>query len=208
MLTPTTIREFDRTAPDREETESATFVLGCFWGPDARFGSIEGVVRTRVGYAGGTRRNPTYHALGDHTETLQIDYDPERLSYADLLDVVFESHDPNRQTRKRQYQNVVFPETEARHDAVEEYLESDGRSPEAIETRIERLTEFHPAESYHQKYSLRANPSLFEAFEEAGYDDEGIRESPTAAKLNAHAAGHELPEGRLATALERTAGGR
>lgn len=208
MLTPTTIREFDRAAPDQEETEIATFALGCFWGPDARFGSIEGVVRTRVGYAGGTKPNPTYHALGDHTETFQVDYDPESLSYADLLDVVFESHDPNHRMRKRQYQNAVFPETESQREAVEACLEARGRSSDSIETRVERLSRFHPAESYHQKYSLRSDPSLLEAFEEAGYDDEGIRESSTAAKLNAHAAGHDLPEGPLATALERTASGR
>ena len=209
MLTPTTIREFDRATPDREETETATFALGCFWGPDARFGAIEGVVRTRVGYAGGTKPDPTYHALGDHTEAFQVDYDPERLSYADLLDVVFERHDPNRQARKKQYQNAVFPETEGRREAIETYLEADDRSPDSIETRIERLDRFHPAEDYHQKYSLRSKPSLVGAFEEAGYDDEEIRESPTAAKLNAHAAGHEIPEEHgLTTALGRTAGGR
>lgn len=209
MLTPTTIREFDRAARDRDETESATFALGCFWGPDARFGAIEGVVRTRVGYAGGAKPDPTYHALGDHTEAFQVDYDPEKLSYGDLLETVFESHDPNRQARKKQYQNAVFWETETQREAVGTYLDADGRSPESIGTRIECLDRFHPAEEYHQKYSLRSQPSLLEAFEEAGYDDEEIRESPTAAKLNAHAAGHEIPEENgLATALGRTASSR
>ncbi|WP_336364075.1 peptide-methionine (S)-S-oxide reductase MsrA [Halalkalicoccus salilacus] len=209
MLTPTTIREFDRTAPDRDETETATFALGCFWGPDARFGAMDGVVRTRVGYAGGTKPNPTYHALGDHTEAFQVDYDPEALSYADLLEVVFERHDPNHQTRKKQYQNAVFCGTKTQREAVETYLEADGRSADAIETRIERLSRFYPAESYHQKYNLRSRPSLLEPFEETGYGDEELRESPTAAKLNAHAAGYDIPdEHELAAALDRTVSGR
>lgn len=209
MLTPTTIREFDRAAPARDGTETATFALGCFWGPDARFGAMGGVVRTRVGYAGGTKPDPTYHALGDHTEALQIEYHSERLSYTDILDVVFEGHDPNRQTRKRQYQNAVFCGTEARRKAVEAYLEADGRSADAIETRIERLSRFHPAESYHQKYSLRSRPSLLEPFEEAGYGDEELRESPAAAKLNARAAGHDIPgEHELAAALDRAVSSR
>ncbi|MFC7007813.1 peptide-methionine (S)-S-oxide reductase MsrA [Halalkalicoccus salilacus] len=209
MLTPTTIREFDRTAPDRDETETATFALGCFWGPDARFGAMDGVVRTRVGYAGGTKPNPTYHALGNHTEAFQVDYDPEALSYADLLEVVFERHDPNHQTRKKQYQNAVFCGTKTQREAVETYLEADGRSADAIETRIERLSRFYLAESYHQKYNLGSRPSLLEPFEEAGYGDEELRESPTAAKLNAHAAGYDIPdEHELAAALDRTVSGR
>ena len=67
-LSPSVVREHDRAAPDPSETETATFGLGCFWGPDARFGALKGVVRTRVGYAGGTETDPSYHALGDHTE--------------------------------------------------------------------------------------------------------------------------------------------
>ena len=75
-LSPSVVREHDRAAPDPSATETATFGLGCFWGPDGRFGALEGVVRTRVGYAGGTRTDPSYHALGDHTEVLQVDFDP------------------------------------------------------------------------------------------------------------------------------------
>ena len=72
--------------------ETATFALGWFWGPDSRFGSIDGVIRTRVGYAGGISNNPTYHNLGSHSETIQIDYDPTQISYNELLDVFWDSH--------------------------------------------------------------------------------------------------------------------
>ena len=73
--TPTDLAP-DDAAPPSSATDTATFGLGCFWGPDARFGAMEGVVRTRVGYAGGTTPEPTYHDLGDHTEAVQVEYDP------------------------------------------------------------------------------------------------------------------------------------
>lgn len=204
-LTPATIRDYDEHAPDGDQTETATFALGCFWGPDAKFGAVDGVVRTRVGYAGGTKANPSYHDLGDHTEVFQVDYDPEEVSYTDLLDRVFRSHDPRRQTLKTQYQNIVFAATSAQRDALDAYLEANGYDPDGIETRIEQLSRFYPAEDYHQKHSLRSQRPLMEAFEEAGYDDEDLRESPAAAKLNGHAAGHEIsPEHGLELPDNRT----
>lgn len=189
---PSLIRQYDQLAPTREETETATFALGCFWGPDAQFGAVDGVARTRVGYAGGTTQDPTYHALGDQSETFQVDYDPEVISYGDLLDVAFRSHNPNQQTRTTQYQNVVFAATEAQRSAIDSYLAVNGLDAAAIETRIEQLSRFYPAEDYHQKHSLRAKRALMEAFDAAGYDDEALRESPAGAKLNAEAAGRDV----------------
>ena len=194
-LTPTLIREYDRDAPSRDETESATFALGCFWGPDAQFGAMDGVVRTRVGYAGGTKPDPSYHALGDHTEALQVDYDPGTVSYRDLLETVFRSHDPHRQTRKTQYQNVVFAADGDQRETLEAFLEAKGLEADAIETRIERLSRFHVAEGYHQKHSLRSDRSVTSVFDEAGYDDADLRESPAAAKLNGRAGGRGVSEG-------------
>jgi len=80
------------------DSETATFALGCFWGPDASFGALEGVVRTRVGYAGGTTEGPTYKMIGDHTETIEIDYDPAVISYRELLEIFFDSHNPYSQS--------------------------------------------------------------------------------------------------------------
>lgn len=191
-LTPATIRDYDSRAQDDNEAETATFALGCFWGPDAEFGAVDGIVRTRVGYAGGTKRDPSYHALGDHTEVFQVDYDPEGISYTDLLERVFRSHNPRRQTQKTQYQNIVFAANSAQRETLDAYLDANGLSPEGIDTRIEQLSRFHLAEDYHQKHSLRSQRSLMTVFEETGYDDEDLRESPAAAKLNGHAAGHEL----------------
>lgn len=189
--TPTAIREYDAQAPASEMTETATFGVGCFWGPDAQFGALDGVARTRVGYAGGTKVDPTYHSLGDHTEVFQLDFDPDIISYTDLLNRVFQSHNPRSQTRKTQYQNIVLTETAAQQNAVEEFLQTRGLSADAIDTRIEQLSQFSPAEDYHQKYTLRSKRTFMNAFEELGYDGTQLRESPAAAKLNGYASGHD-----------------
>ena len=189
--TPTAIREYDTLALAGEMTETATFGMGCFWGPDAQFGALDGVVRTRVGYAGGTTVDPTYHSLGDHTEVFQLDFDPDVVSYTDLLGHVFRSHDPRSQTRKTQYQNIVLTETAAQQKALEAFLQTRGLSTDAIDTRIERLSQFYLAEEYHQKYTLRSKRTFMDAFEELRYDDTQLRESPAAAKLNGYASGHD-----------------
>ena len=86
------IPPIDAAAPAK--TETATYAMGCFWGPDSLFGSLDGVIRTRVGYAGGTTESPTYHNIGDHTETIQIDYNPAKISYEQLLEIYWDNHNP------------------------------------------------------------------------------------------------------------------
>ncbi|RKD88910.1 peptide-methionine (S)-S-oxide reductase [Halopiger aswanensis] len=190
MLTPTVIEAFDAKAPDT--TETATFGLGCFWGPDAAAGALDGVVRTRVGYAGGTTPEPSYDAMGDHTEVVQLKYDPDQLSFGDLLEWAFAEHHPYKQPKKRQYQHIVFTETADQRDQLQTYLANAELDREEIETRLEPLEDFHVAEEYHQKFQLRGKRWITEAFDGAGYDATAVRESPAAAKLNAHAAGHDV----------------
>lgn len=191
-LTKTQIREYDRHAGDSDDTETATFGIGCFWGPDAQFGAMDGVIRTRVGYAGGAERDPTYRSLGDHTEVFQVDFDPDTIAYQELLELVFKSHDPHQQTRKTQYQNVVLAASADQRAVVNEFLTTHGLTADGIGTRIERLSQFYPAEAYHQKYKLRSVSSHMDAFDAAGYSDTEVRESPIAAKLNGYAAGHDV----------------
>jgi peptide-methionine (S)-S-oxide reductase len=197
-MDPDRIRAYDDAAPDADETAAATFALGCFWGPDATFGAHEGVVRTRVGYAGGTTSGPTYHDIGDHSEAVQVEYDTDVTSFATLVDVAVDEHDPRRQPGKRQYQSVLFYGSPAEREAVEERLTDLAVTGEAVETRVEtrveRLASFTLAETYHQKYNLRNKRAVLHSFEEAGYDDAAIRDSPAAAKLNAHVAGKRVPE--------------
>lgn len=191
-LTPATIREYDARAADRETTDTATFGLGCFWGPAARFGAMDGVVRTRVGYAGGTKSDPSYHSLGDHTEVVQVDFDPAVVTHRTLVEAAFQQHPPHTQPRKTQYQHVVFASTPTQRTAIDAVLAGLGETAAGVETRIEQLSQFYPAEDYHQKYRLRSASSFLGAFEEAGYTDEDIRESPIAATLNGYTAGHAV----------------
>ncbi|WP_123539131.1 peptide-methionine (S)-S-oxide reductase MsrA [Halosimplex salinum] len=191
MTDPDRIVAYDERAPSPAETETATFALGCFWGPDATFGAREGVVRTRVGYAGGEKADPTYHDLGGHSEAVQVDFDPETVSFEELVDLAIANHDPRNQPEKRQYQRVLFFEAAEQREAIDERL---GRLDlDRVETRVEPLAGFHAAEPYHQKFNLRSKRAIQSAFEDAGYDDEAVRESPAAAKLNAHVTGKSVP---------------
>jgi methionine-S-sulfoxide reductase len=151
---------------------------------------MPGVIRTRVGYAGGDTPNPTYHDLGGHTESLQVDYDPERVSFAELLAVFWELHDPAHQSWSVQYQNVLFfHDEEQRRQALaaKERLEAAGTP---VRTRIEPLQAFHVAEDYHQKYYLRLNRNLARELMHAYPDPEAFRESTAAARLNGYLGGH------------------
>jgi peptide-methionine (S)-S-oxide reductase len=200
MLTPAVVEAYDAAAPDAATTETATVGLGCFWGPEARFGATEGVVRTRVGYAGGTEPAPTYHALGDHTEVVQVDYDPRVVTYRDLLGVAFRAHDPRHQPPKRQYHSVVLTTGDQRA-VVEDFLAERGLTVDGVATRVESLSRFTLAETYHQKHSLRAG-GVPDALPEGA----ALRESPAAATLNGRAAGHDLPAGdALARATDERA---
>lgn len=121
------------------------------------------MVRTRVGYAGGTKQNPTYRSLGDHTETIQIDYDPSKISYRDLLRAFWTGHDPTYQSWSRQYASIIFVhDEEQRREAEESRAEVEHERGRKVYTEIIAYSGFTLAEDYHQKHSLRQ----FSAFQE------------------------------------------
>jgi len=128
------------------QTKTATFALGCFWGPDTLFGLSPGVVRTRVGYAGGTTENPTYHHIGDHTETVQIDYDPTKTSYRELSDIFWRSHDSHRKTWMRQYMSIIFYHTEEQKRVAMETRDRErAKSNTSVVTEIVAFSRFYLA---------------------------------------------------------------
>lgn len=132
-------------------SQLAHFGMGCFWGPDEYFSKVPGVIRTTVGYSGGVKANPTYQDLGDHTETVEIEFDPAVITYSRLLDHFFEQHDATYKA-KTQYKSVIFTsgaeqEKEARARLAEE--EAKGFN---IVTEIKPALKFYKAEEYHQKY--------------------------------------------------------
>lgn len=144
--------------------EKATFGAGCFWGVEAAFRQIEGVQATAVGYAGGSKVDPTYQDVctdrTGHAEVVEVEYDPARVPYERLLDVFWENHDPttlNRQgpDRGSQYRSAIFfhtPEQERAARASKEALEQSGRWSKPIVTEITSAATFYRAEDYHQQY--------------------------------------------------------
>ncbi len=142
----------------------ATFGAGCFWGVEEAFRGLDGVTATAVGYAGGTTENPSYEAVctgtTGHAEAVRVEYDPGKVSYADLLALFWEMHDPTQLNRQgpdvgTQYRSAIFvhdDEQEAEARASKAALEESGRFPGPIITEIAAAPDFHLAEDYHQKY--------------------------------------------------------
>jgi peptide-methionine (S)-S-oxide reductase len=130
----------------------ATFALGCFWGPDEFFSKIPGISETTVGYTGGTLEDPTYENLGDHTEAIQIEFDPAAISYEDLLEYFWEQHNPTLK-HKTQYKSAIFYEDDEQKEIAEKAKKSRQRKTSGmIATEIINGGTFYPAEDYHQKY--------------------------------------------------------
>src|SRR3990172_2687589 len=130
--------------------EMAPRPLGWFWGPDSRFGSLPGVVRTRVGYAGGTTQNPAYHNLGDHAESIEVVYDPSRISYEKLLAVFWASHDPAERPWRRQYMSGIFYHNDEQKGLAERTRDREAsRIGRPAHTEILPASLFTPAQHYH-----------------------------------------------------------
>ena len=144
--------------------EKATFAAGCFWGVEATFRALPGVLSTRVGYTGGKTDSPTYKDVctdrTGHAEAVEVDFDPTKIAYADLLKVFWENHDPTQLNRQgpdwgSQYRSAIFfhsPEQATQAQASKEALEKAHRFSKPIVTQIVPAVTFHAAEDYHQQY--------------------------------------------------------
>jgi peptide-methionine (S)-S-oxide reductase len=148
----------------QEHIATATFAAGCFWGVEATFRQVPGVVSTAVGYTGGTTAHPTYEDVctgrTGHAEAVEVVYDPARVSYEDLLTVFWNNHNPTTLNRQgpdigTQYRSAIFyhtPEQEAAARASKETLEQSGKFRKQIVTEIVPAVPFYRAEEYHQQY--------------------------------------------------------
>ena len=144
--------------------QKATFAAGCFWSVEEAFRTLPGVVSTKVGYTGGTLKNPTYEDVSTHTtghaEAVEIEFDPSKISYEQLLDVFWKIHDPTTPNRQgpdvgSQYRSAIFfhdKKQEAAAIASKETLEKSGTYKGRIVTQIVPAAEFYVAEDYHQQY--------------------------------------------------------
>jgi peptide-methionine (S)-S-oxide reductase len=147
------------------KVEKATFGAGCFWGVEATFRRVEGVLETAVGFMGGTVENPTYHRVctgkTGHAEVVHLTYDPSKVSYEQLLDVFWRCHDPTTLNRQgpdigTQYRSVIFAHTDAQLAAAtasKAALDKSGRFKRPIVTEIRPAGQFYRAEEYHQQYN-------------------------------------------------------
>lgn len=148
-----------------------------------------------MGYAGGRTADPTYHSLGDHTETLQIDYDPRVISCRELLDVFWKAHDPEAPVWSRQYMAAVFFNDEKQKRLAEKSRDQVARSRrKKITTRILPAGRFYLAEDYHQKYRLRQVQALAREFSAMYPGPSGFVNSTAAARVNGFVGGYGDPE--------------
>ncbi|KAK0169885.1 hypothetical protein PV328_010519 [Microctonus aethiopoides] len=174
---------------EETKTKRATFGMGCFWAGDCLFGITPGVIRTCVGYAGGNQPSPTYKNMGDHTEVIDIEYDPEVISYNQLLSIFWNNHEYGVTTKiKTQYASLIlYHDDEQKTIAEKSYEQEQSERGEILTTTIKKFEKFYPAENYHQKYRLQSHSYLLESF--GLMTPELIRTSPIAAKLNGYVSG-------------------
>lgn len=159
-----------------EKTETATFGSGCFWCSEAIFQLLEGVIKVEPGYSGGARANPTYEQVSSgatgHAEVIQVTYNPDIISFEQLLEVFWSTHDPTTLNRQgadvgTQYRSVIFYHNEQQRQLAETYkarLDSSGAWRNPIVTEIIPYKAFYPAESYHHDYYNRNSQAPYCTF--------------------------------------------
>ena len=147
------------------------------------------MIRTRVGYAGGTTMNPTYHSIGDHSESFQVDYDPKVLSYSRLLEIFWSSHSPCGGSSGGQYRSAVFTMNDEQQRLALASKAGVELEKGRVTTAVEPLRELTWAEDYHQKYSLRCNQALAAELRRLYATERDFENSTAAARINAYLAG-------------------
>jgi len=168
-------------------TERATFAGGCFWCMETAFEGKPGVLSVTSGFSGGPEKNPTYAIVSSgktgHAESVQVEFDPKRISYSKLLDIFWHNIDPTQADGQfcdhgRQYRSAIFWNGATQHRLAEESkraIEASKRLKRPIVTQIVPFTAFYPAEEYHQDY-YKKNPEHYAAYREGCGRDRRLRE--------------------------------
>ena len=149
------------------------------------------MIRTQVGYAGGTKKNPTYVSLGDHSETIEIEFDPKKISYKELLDIFWESHEPTTRSFSRQYASFIFFHSKEQKKLAQETKEQlESMKRQKAYTEIVSADTFYPAEDYHQKYYLRRYEPLVKELIALYPPPDDFTKSTPAARVNGYLGGN------------------
>jgi methionine-S-sulfoxide reductase len=168
----------DTKKADAEKTETAIVAGGCFWGMEEVYRKVPGVVSTQVGYAGGTKQNPKYGEVSSgktgHAESIEVKFDPKKISYEEILKYFFRMHDPTTMNRQgndvgTQYRSEIFTMNEEQKKMAMKVIKQVDLSkkwPKPVVTKVSAAPKFYPAEEYHQKYLVK-NPD--------GYNDHFLR---------------------------------
>ena len=151
----------------KQKTQKATFGMGCFWCTEALFQRLNGVTGVKSGYEGGDVPNPTYEEVcagtTNHAEVIEVSYDPAKISYDELLEVFWKSHDPTTLNRQgadvgTQYRSVVFYHSDEQKEIATKYKEELNKTkafPNPVVTEIAKAETFYVAENYHQDYFIK-----------------------------------------------------
>ncbi|KAK8620083.1 hypothetical protein V6N13_066568 [Hibiscus sabdariffa] len=176
-----------------QSLKTAVFALGSFWRSEAVFGCLNGVVRTTAGYAGGSKVNPEYRSLGDHAESVMVEYKPKEINFRQLLEIFWSCHDPRQVFGQgpdvgNQYRSIIFTNgtEEARLATMSQEREQAKSRTSIVTTQIQQLQSFYPAEPEHQKFELKRHPLLLQLI--GNLPEEELEISTLAAKLNGYAA--------------------
>jgi peptide-methionine (S)-S-oxide reductase len=178
---------------NNSRTHSITLGMGCYWNPDALFGQLPGITRTRTGFAGGTTDNPHTRHAGDHTEVVDIEFDPEIVSLETILNVFWSSHNPVNinNYRERLYQSLVLYRDPAQREVIQAVMKSrEERGNGMPDTEVASYAGFYPSEARNQKFYLKRFPDAIAKLKTLFAADEELADSMLAARLNGLAKGY------------------
>lgn len=177
--------------------ETLTLGMGCFWGPEALFGHLAGVHQTRTGYAGGTLPSPVYRQLGDHSETVEIEFDPSVITLEQLLELFWNHHHPAviNGYKGRQYYSLLFYRNEEQLYTMQRVQQTHTSELEKrAMTEIQAYRAWYPAEERHQKYYLQRQHEWMNQLRVWYPDQQELLQTTLAARLNGYSRGHGTTE--------------
>ncbi|WP_236013424.1 peptide-methionine (S)-S-oxide reductase MsrA [Paenibacillus glycanilyticus] len=176
---------------ENKAEKTITLGMGCYWSPEALFGAVPGVIRTRVGFAGGTTAEPSYRSMGDHTETVELQFDAALVSYDELLELFWNNHNPYNINgyKDRQYQSLLLYRDDEQVEAFRRIKSRMEETKGILDTELSPFNAFYPAESRHQKYYLKRFPDAVEKLMSLYLSEEELERSTLAARLNGVAKG-------------------